>query len=226
MPEVASLALVAGLAGVVAAVGWRDHRRLRASRRGLLDACVGALDEVRLSHGGDDFPRISGRHRGRKVAVELIPDTMTMRRLPQLWLQVTLIGRVPVRSGVAALVRPAGYEFYSLTSTFHHVLDPPPGFPFEVIVRGEDAGAEAVLGAAAHTMAAILSDRQVKEVAITRNGLRVIRQAAEGRRGEHLLLRQAVFDDAEVAGRDLLELLAELDRLLSALAVAGTERAT
>ena len=53
----------------------------------------------------------------------------------------------------------------------------------------------------------------MKEIAVTREGMRIIRQADQGRRGEHLLLRQAVFDKAGVSAETLESVLAEIETL-------------
>lgn len=195
----------------------RDHKALRLSRVGLLDGCANVFDRCALTHDGDSFPRLSGRCGRRNVDVRLISDTMTIRRLPQLWLQVTMLDRVDVTSGLAVLVRPSGYEFYSLTTGYLHVLDTPPSFPSEVIVRSECAGASKLLEKLTPSMARILEDPRVKEIAITPKGLRIMRQADEGRRGEYLLLRQAVFDQAAVTADALEAALAELETLRAAI---------
>ena len=58
---------------------------------------------------------------------------------------------------------------------------------------------------------------------MTSKGLRIISQVAEGRRGEHLLLRQAAFDDAGVSASELAKRLKELEALRSVI-VARQER--
>lgn len=225
MPAISSILIAFGVASAVGAVAVREHRAVRAARRGLLDGCAGMLAGARLTHGGDDFPRLVGTRGGRAVQVDLIPDTMTIRRLPQLWLSVTAIEKQPSISGLAILARPAGTEFYSLTAHFHRRLEPPAGFPAEVLIRGSDAGAQRFLEHAAVPLSAILSDPRVKEVAITGQGLRIIRQAGEGRRGEHLLLRQAMFDRANVAAADLEQLLTSIEVLRGAVASSPEARA-
>lgn len=172
--------------------------------------------DSQIAHGGDGFPRLTGRHHRFKAEVALIPDTMTIRRLPQLWLSVTIKARLPVESGLAVLVRPSGNDFYSLTHALDFRLEPPASFPWEVCVRGEDERAGAVLEHLAPVLAGVLSDPRVKEIAITRNGCRIVRQGAEGRRGEHLLLRQAMFDHAAVAPQQLRAVIAELEQILTA----------
>jgi hypothetical protein len=212
-----TLVLLTATLGLLTWLAVRDHGARHRSRRGLLDDCARLFDRYALTHGGDGFPRLSGRSGTRNVDVRLISDTMTIRRLPQLWLQVTVLERLPQVSGLAVLVRPSGYEFYSLTAGFHHVIEAPDFFPRELIVRGKDAKSAVLFEKLAPAMAGILSDPRVKEIAVTSNGLRIVRQAAEGRRGDYLLLRQAVFDEAAVAADTLEAALGQIDALREAL---------
>jgi hypothetical protein len=209
---------VAAIAGTLGWLAKRDHDLARAAREHLLDGCASLLDRAAVTIAGDGFPRLSGRQGATNVDVRLLSDTKTMRRLPQLWLQVTVMEPLPNVTDLAILVRPSGYEFYSLTAGLHHVIEVPPSFPAELIVRGEDAASERLFSKLQGALAAILTDPKVKEVAVTRRGLRIVRQAAEGRRGEHLLLRQAVFDDAAVQRETIADLLAAIATLRTAAA--------
>jgi len=209
-----SLLIAAAGAAAVSYIAVRDHRAAMAARHGLLDDCVPALDRSVLTHGGDGFPLITGSHRERGVQVQLLLDTMTMRRLPQLWLSVTLLDRHPGLAGLGILVRHCGTEFYALTSHFEDRLDAPHGFPAESLVRG-DPGARPLLAGLAPLLADILKDPRVKEIAITERGMRIVRQAAEGKRGEHLLLRQSVFEKAHVSRTELADLLDKLHLMRS-----------
>jgi hypothetical protein len=206
-----------GVVGAVGALAAREHSLARSARHSLLDRCRHVLDDVEVRQGRDGFPSLVGRYRGRRVHVELIPDTMVPRRLPQLWISVTLLDQLTDVPSLAVMVRPAGYEFYSLTGRLTECLDPTPGLPQEVLIRGSDAGAATLLEQLSAPLAAVLSEPRVKEIAITAKGLRIISQAGEGRRGEHLLLRQAVFDDADVPATGLAELIENLELLRSAI---------
>jgi hypothetical protein len=213
------------IATAIGCLAIRDHRRQRAQRRGLFNKCRDVLTNARISFGDDDFPSLEGSHEQYALRADLIPDTMTIRRLPQLWLCVTLFNKRPGRPEFAVLVRPSGNDFFSLTQRFHHRLNPTSGMPWEVLVRGDGDGAQALLQSLAQPLAELLSDPRTKEVAITERGLRIIRQAAEGQRGEHLLLRQAVFDDAGVSAFDLETIVTALERLCERLAGKVEERA-
>jgi hypothetical protein len=204
---------------VLSWIALRDHTARHASRRALLGECTRLFDRHALTHEGDSFPRLSGRIGARNLDVRLISDTMTIRRLPQLWLQVTVLERLPGIGGLAILVRPSGYEFYSLASDFHHVIEPPADFPPELIVRGKNARSDAVFERLAPAAAAILSDPLVKEIAVTPEGFRIIRQASEGKRGDYLLLRQAVFDETAVPAAVLETALNDIDALRRSLEI-------
>lgn len=206
-----SLTLLIAATGVAAVsyIAVRDHRAAIDARRGLLDRCAATLDRSALGHTEDGFPKISGSHRGRGVHAELLLDTMTMRRLPQLWLSTTLLDRNPGLPGFAILVRHCGTEFYSLLSRFERRLNAPAGFPHEVVVRG-DAGAQLLLDELAGVIGGVLQDPRVKEIAVTDRGLRIVRQACEGKRGDHLLLRQSVFENAQVPREDFATVLDQL----------------
>ena len=215
--SVLSIVLIALGVGAVGLLANREHRSIRATREALLDECGPVLEGPEITLCGDGFPRLAGRDRGRSVHVQLISDTMVVRRLPQLWVFVTMLERLRDLPSLAILVRPAGFEFYSMTSGLTHALSTPAALPQEVLIRGSDARAEDLLERLTPSLAAILADPRVKEVALTSNGVRIIRQAAEGRRGEHLLLRQPIFDDAKVMSSDLVELLDQIHLLRSAL---------
>ncbi len=225
MSVLSSMLVALGIVGALGALAVREHRLVRAARHSLLERCANILDGAQMRHGRDGFPSLVGSYRGRRVHVELIPDTMVLRRLPQLWLSVTLLDRLTDVPSLAVLVRPAGYEFYSLTSSLTRSLDAPPALPQEILIRGSGTGAERLLDHLSTRLASILAEPRVKEVAITSKGMRIIAQAGEGRRGEYLLLRQAVFDHADVSAGDLAKRLEDLEMLRSAIDARQQKRA-
>lgn len=207
-----TLLIAATGAATVSYMAVRDHRAANKARRCLLDDCAAVFDRAEVSHGEDGFPHLSGSHRGRWVQIQLFLDTLTIRRLPQLWLSTTLLERNPGLPGMAILVRHNGSEFYSLTSHFDERMEPPAGFPQEVLIRGEP-GADALLAELAPMLSEILKDPRVKEIDITERGLRITWQACEGKRGEHLLLRQSVFVNAQVQRADVARILEQLSAM-------------
>lgn len=206
----------AGAAGVTAlAFLARAERKLVKARRALMIEPVrDAFDSATIDTDGAGIPRIDGVYRRRRVRIDLIPDNMTIRRLPQLWVSVTALKPLAGEDeGVCVLMRPSGADFFSLTSNMHTHFDPPPQFPWECFVRGQNDAAGRTLARIAHVAGNILSDPKVKEIAITSRGARIVYQLAEGRRGQHLLLRQCDFDEARLEPDLLDRLIGDLDAL-------------
>jgi hypothetical protein len=216
--------LIAFLA-VVANIAIRDHRRAVAARRALLDDCRGVLDEERWTAGADGFPALEGRAFGHPVTVALIPDTMVVRRLPQLWLSVTVLDAMPRAPSLSLLARPSGNEFYAGTHQLPNRVEPPTGLPLDVMIRGDGVRAHALCQRLGGFLASFLAEPSVKEITLTARGVRIVRQVAEGRRGEHLLLRQAVFDLAQVERSVFVQTLRDAAALAAQRTAAVEERA-
>jgi hypothetical protein len=198
---------------MLATLALREHRRALAARRSLLDCCRGVLDDEWLTAGGDGFPVLEGRAHGRQIKATLIPDTMVVRRLPQLWLSVTLKQRIPISPTLSILARHTGCEFYASTLDLPRRIDPPAVFPLDVLIRGDGERASMLCQQLAPTLAQMLKDARVKEIILAPGGVRIVRQVAEGRRGEHLLLRQAVFDVREIPRTEFVQALTDVQLL-------------
>lgn len=217
MPSLAFLLMVAALLAITL-LAMRDARAAAVARNSILDPALGVLDKPELSFDASGFPKIDGLLEGRAFRVALIPDTLTIRRLPQLWLAVTLKRSLrSVRGSVAILIRPSGSDYYSLTERMDEQLPLPDGFPQECLIKGEGAGARETLDRIAPYAAALLSDPKIKELVVSSRGVRIVRQAAEGKRGEHLLLRQSVFEGARLEAQELQTVVDAITRIENAL---------
>jgi len=175
----------------------RDHREALAQRARLLDEAQDVFAGGRIALGPDGFPRFAASLAdGRTLGIELIADTLVTRRLPQLWLKLAVVGEAPARRfAVGALARPTGAEFYALTHGLPDWTPPPADLP--LLVRCKGASQDELFRAGA-AFAKIFADPRLKEAAVTPRGVLVIRQAFEGDRAAHLLLRQARFAAAPV----------------------------
>jgi hypothetical protein len=197
----------------------REHRAVLAERRGLLDDAAKLFDNARITFGRDHFPVLVGRlDNGRRAKVELIADTMVTRRLPQLWLRVTLSEvKQCARPTIGALARPTGAEYYSLVHDMPEWMTPPQT-ETSLLMRG-DGGATAWQAERVSALfRSMFADPQVKEAVITPRGTRVIRQAAQGDPGAHKVLRQARFPLAAVPSELVSLAIAEAETLSALLA--------
>jgi len=206
------------------AVGWQGHRLSRASaarraaRAGFLAACVPLLSDTRLRIEPDGFPRLAGTSGGARFDLRVVPDTLTTRKLPALWLLVTLTEPSPLPATWHLMLRPRGTETFSAFDRLPRILPPQPGLPEDSQIRTDLGGPPPP--ALAEVVARLGEDR-LKEVVLSPGGLRVTWLAEEAHRGRYL-----IFRDAEM-GREPLppETLAPLlDALLGLRASLGPER--
>lgn len=194
MVNIAFMIFVAGALGWLSMRALRDHRRALAERSGLLDAVAKLFSDAKVTLGRDAFPMLVGTLPDqRAVKIELIADTLVFRRLPQLWLQVTLVETsIRKRPSIGALARPTGAEYYSIVHGLPHWMEPPQT-DAPLLIRGDGTASVAQIERMSALFRSLFSDPTVKEAAITPRGVRVIRQAAQGDRGAHLILRQTQF---------------------------------
>ena len=158
-------------------------------RRG--DWFMPALDlfsSYRVTQQGKNWPVLCGSYRGQDVRLEPVLDDLSWRKLPSLWLKVTVLAPNPARGTYGFLVRARGGEFYSPTPDMKHRLALPAGWPSDAILCSDDR-----LEAPALDISPF-QDPYMKELVITPKGVRLVYQAQQGERASYLVLRQARFE--------------------------------
>lgn len=187
------LLALAAFAGVALFLkGRRDHQDAMDARARMLDDCTDLFEGSRIMLAPDGFPVLAGRAAdGRTIRIDLIADTLVVRRLPQLWLRVSLLDEEPRRSfSIGALTRSTGAEFYAVTSEFperidHHLETP-------LLIRGRSVPDD-IRRRSRLVFPDLFDDDRLKEAALTPRGTRIVRQASQGDRASHLVLRQIRF---------------------------------
>lgn len=209
--------LVAGLAALRAlhrAAGAR-----RADRLAYFDDCQRLLSDVRIGRSADGFARLNGSVGGLLIDLQVLPDLLNFRKLPSLWLMVTLPVPQPVRGTTDFMMRPTGSEIFSRFGTLPIALSTPAAFPADLAVRTDDPAAapgETVLDA---VRAAFFSPK-VKEVLISPRGLRIVWLAEEADRSRYLIFRDAELGRQPLSPRVLQPLLDHLLAIADAIAAA------
>ena len=188
------LALLGALAGTAFLFTLYRHAqdsRARAARR------AGFLDETaELFTGGvkvitpDGFPRISGNYEGLTFDVQAVPDTLNFRKLPTLWVLVSLAEPMPVRGTLDIMMRPRGVEYFSRHASLPVQMAPDPALPHDCTVR-TDAPEALPPREILMKHARILEDPYAKELVISPKGLRLVWLAEEAHRGRYLIFRDA-----------------------------------
>ncbi|MGA0614395.1 hypothetical protein [Paracoccus sp. KR1-242] len=185
-----------------------DAKQRRAARAGWLDRVT--LQDRRSALAATGFARASGRRAGLALDLQAVPDTLTIRKLPTLWLLVTLPEPLPLRQRINLMMRPTGGESFSTFAGLPHQTILAMGFPEGAVLRSEQPLTEAEATLLARHLA-LFDDPRVKELVLSPQGLRITWLAEEADRGRYLLFREAEM------GRKALDPSA-LDPLVAALA--------
>jgi hypothetical protein len=201
---------------VLAALARKELRDDLRQRRALLDQAAGLLDDPKLTVGSDGYPRLSGLSAdGDRISLEVVADSLVPRRLPQLWLKLTLLApQESSRPSIGVLARPVGTEFYSRVLGLPDTIVPSFATEFPMLMRGRGA-TEAALQRTSGLFHTLFADPALKEIVITPRGAGTVRQIGEGDRGAHVLYRQMRFPVKQVSKEFVRNALAEA-RLLNA----------
>jgi hypothetical protein len=144
--------------------------------------------ETRLQPTG--FPRMTGRRAGLSFDLQAIPDTLTFRKLPALWVLVTLPEPLPLDATLDLMARPSGNEPFTKFATLPQSLPTPPELPKEVAIRSDDATRIPASDLIARH-SDLFTDPRVKELVLSPKGLRIVILAEEADRGRFLIFREA-----------------------------------
>ncbi|MDB5664884.1 hypothetical protein [Cypionkella sp.] len=192
------------------AVRLRGQSAKRLAVRGqYFSAVAGLFDGAVVAVVPTGFPRLSGRYQGALFDLQVVPDTLTYRKLPALWLLVTLVEPTAARATLDVMLRPRGVEPFSNFRDLAVQIATPPGFPEDCAIRSDKPEA-AVPAELVLTHLERLDAGLLKELVISPEGLRLVWLAEEADRTRYL-----AFRDAEMGGVALTP--AVLEPLLAAL---------
>ncbi|MGB8313513.1 MAG: hypothetical protein WCE69_03415 [Aestuariivirga sp.] len=203
------------LAAIGARLVWvfrRAQSRKKATEEFLFADALKTIQEPVFEHmGPHGFPRLSGKYRGFSVHIYPLVDTLATRRLPALWLLVTLQDNLPVAARFDMMMRPAGPTTFSNFDHLPQSLERPEGFPEHAVIRTDDG--EAVLPASIiKPHLAPFFGPSAKELLITENGVRMVWLLAEAERARYGVFRQAEFGRVQIEGLVIKDIL---DRLIA-----------
>ena len=221
----AVLGAIAGTAFLYAVYRNVQEGRVRAARRAaFLDGTKGLFTGGVKVIAPTGFPRISGTYQGRTFDVQAVPDTLNFRKLPTLWVLVSLVEPIPVRATLDIMMRPRGVEYFSRHASLPVQLEPDPALPHDSSLRTDLPDAlpprDLVL-----KHASILADPLAKELVISPQGLRLVWLADEAHRGRYLIFRDSELGLEPFPAAALKPILDHLLALRDDLAAHLPERA-
>lgn len=214
---------VAGVALLLWQRGRRERRAAGARRAAMFDEVVSLLEAPRLDQDDIGFPVLRGTYRGVAAVLEPIVDQVAVRRIPTLWLRVSLVTPIPYEGIFDYLVRPAHTEFYSPSESLPERIEVPAGWPPHAVIRTDQPERMPPFEVLDRHVE-LLREARAKELLITPRGLRVVYLIDEAMRTDFLLLRQPRFEnirlDRELATRLLDYLLGLANELTDSRARA------
>jgi hypothetical protein len=211
------LALAVVGAALVAGGWWVEQgqrRRTQDDRRQAYRDCVELLTEPTFAPETTAYPVLRGRYRGSPIRMELIVDTLAVRKLPVLWLKIDVRLPLPVAGVFDFLVRPQNTEFWSPLWRLPHDLAIPSDWPAHALLRTDNHDTAILQSTIAEFMAEF-NDERMKELVISPHGVRLVYMADQGRRLHYGVLRRAHFEQLPLPNAmvgNLLNMITALHR--------------
>lgn len=184
---------------------FQRSREMTAERQSLLFSTVKEQLENSAVRQlpAPDHPVLEGQFRGLPVQLRPVVDTLAVRKLPSLWLQVTIPIPTDVGGTFDFMMRPAGPTSFSNFDHLPHIAAAPTGWPEEGLLRS-DAPHDMPPPSAVAPALPLFANPRMKEFLVSPRGVRMVIQIAEANRAQYGVFRQAEFGDI-VINADLIE---------------------
>lgn len=217
-------ALVAG-GGALALWHRRRQRSFAAERAAVFDDCRALFDETVTEDCGVDYPRLSGRYQGASFELQPLLDHIGYRKVPSLWLSLTLRTPLPLAGTFDVLMRPQNIEFWSASAQLEERIDLPADWPAHHIAKVSPAGWRPPLERLRDGLGALAEDPPFKELLVSPRGVRLVHRLCGVERAHYLVLRSLLPENTRIAPEMLVPLLDAALNVASALKVTSLEKA-
>ncbi len=163
---------------------------------------------------------LTGNYNGFPVQIKTIVDTLSTRKLPSLWLMITIPLKTAVPAVFNIMMRPTGPSTFSNFDNLPHTIPTPAGFPLDAVLRSDSENFAPPVAAMRNCLKSFAESRS-KELLITPKGVRIVLQAAEATRARYGVFRQADFGDVFLNPelvKETIDLLVQLHSEISGTA--------
>ena len=140
---------------------------------------------------------LTGLYEDHHFELKTITDTLNTRKLPSLWLMITLKAPIPIKHKLDMMLRPAGPSTFSNFDFLPFILPTPFGFPEQAVLRSDEERAPFDVNLLRSTLIYFKNPRG-KELLATPNGLRLVSQLGEAERARYLVARDARFESITI----------------------------
>jgi hypothetical protein len=185
----------------------RDRNRLKAQRAQFFDGCLHLFQSYRVTQEGPTYPLLNGRYRGYEVRLTPAIDNMAWRKVPVLWLKVTILKPNPYGGVLDFLMRPGGVEVHSPSAELDHHLALPEGWPEQALLCTDDPSSIPPLELITPHMTRF-ADPYMKELVVTSRGVRLVRMIWQASRLHYAVFREVRFEGIHLdpaLAKDLLD---------------------
>ena len=155
---------------------------------------------------------LNGIYKEQQFEIKTITDTLNTRKLPSLWLMITLKSPIPIAHTLDMMLRPAGTSTFSNFDFLPVTIPTPYGFPEQAVLHSDEDRSPFDLNLL-RPILSFFKNPHAKEFLATPNGLRLVTQLGEAERARYLVAREARFESASIDAtetRHALELLLAL----------------
>jgi hypothetical protein len=150
--------------------------------------------------------KLVGQYQGETFQLQTVVDTLAVRKLPSLWLMVTLPQAQPITSTLDLVMRPTGPTTFSKFDFLDHTYRIPSDFPEQAVLRGDSETVPFSLHILQPHLA-LFHQRHGKEFLVSPKGLRIVIQIAEADRARYGVFREADFGETVIEPTLLREVM-------------------
>jgi hypothetical protein len=154
---------------------------------------------------------LTGIYAGHQFEIKTITDTLNTRKLPSLWLMITLKNPIPIKHTLDMMLRPAGPSTFSNFDFLPVVIPTPSGFPEQAVLHSDEDQSPFDLNLL-RPLLGFFKNPRAKEFLATPNGLRLVTQLGEAERGRYVVAREARFEGTSI---DSVETKSTIELLLA-----------
>jgi hypothetical protein len=147
--------------------------------------------DVTVAQDGIGYPSLRGKRNGHTVKVELVVDTLAMRQLPALWMIVSVLRPLPVRTPIDITLRPRSSDIVSAGTSFAYEHVAPDGWPADLRVTTPEPALPPL--EALDEFVELLEQPTTKGLVIAPGGVRIVHELARGAVGQYRVVRRPKF---------------------------------
>lgn len=201
------------------------HRQVLVSRQQLFDDCHTLVELTSSKTDEQGYTSIYADWNNTRVKLSVEVDNLTARKLPVMWMHITLFRTHKDSSGASLdiLARPQNTESFSPSWQWIKPVTPLAGWPQHA--RYMTKTQPPSLTSIDQDVKDLFADVRCKELLITPVAIRLTFLAKQSDRGHYLLLRAINFDDKPIESSLVKGLLNKLDALAGHLDEVQNEAA-